>query len=402
MKILYLHQYFNTPAMRGGTRSYEMARRFVAAGHEVHIVTSSRSSESAGGWYETQEAGIRIHWLPVPYANAMGFLERIKAFLHFAFAASKKAVAIGGDVVFATSTPLTIAIPGVYASKRLGVPMVFEVRDLWPELPIAIGALKNPVLRVAARRLERFAYNNARQVIALSPGMRDGVVKTGYPAERVHVIPNSSDVDRFRGEGVNGERFLDRHPHLQGEKIVLYAGTLGRINGVGYLVELADAARSMNPALHFVIVGSGMEEDKVRSMAEQAGVLGENLTMLPPLPKSEIPDVLAAATVASSLFVDLPEMWHNSANKFFDALASGTPVMINYQGWQAELIHETGAGIVIPPDNAAEGVRLLSALIADEERYAAAQAAAAALADSQFNRDELANKLLQVLCDTVA
>lgn len=144
MKILYLHQYFTTPSMAGGTRSYEMARRLVAWGHEVHMITTDREGifDPKQKWYETDEAGIHVHWTPIPYSNKMSYGQRIKAFFAFSWRAARKAAKIGGDVVFATSTPLTIAIPGVYASKRLKIPMVFEVRDLWPELPIAIGSSK--------------------------------------------------------------------------------------------------------------------------------------------------------------------------------------------------------------------------------------------------------------------
>jgi UDP-N-acetylglucosamine:LPS N-acetylglucosamine transferase len=142
MKIIYLHQYFNTPTMVGSTRSYEMARRLVAYGHEVHMITSWREDDGRKNWFKTEENGINVHWLPVPYSNEMGFYERIKAFVKFALGSAKKAIELKGDIVFATSTPLTIAVPGIIASKINRIPMVFEVRDLWPEVPVALGILR--------------------------------------------------------------------------------------------------------------------------------------------------------------------------------------------------------------------------------------------------------------------
>ena len=197
MKITYIHQYFNTRDMSGGTRSYEMARRLVSMGHEVTMITSWRSSHVGTHWFETDESGIKVLWLPVKYSNHMSYAARVRAFFRFAFGAARKAASLPADVVFATSTPLTIAFPGIFAAKALNVPMVFEVRDLWPELPIAIGALKNSMLKYAAVRLERFAYNNSSRIIALSPGMRDGVVRSGYSENRVTVIPNSADLELF-------------------------------------------------------------------------------------------------------------------------------------------------------------------------------------------------------------
>ncbi len=403
MKIIYLHQYFNTPQMSGGTRSYEMARRFVAAGHEVHMITSSREKESnASGWVEEIIEGIHVHWLTVPYSNNMNFKARISAFLKFALASGIKARKVGGDVIFATSTPLTIALPAVYAAKRLKKPVVFEVRDLWPELPIAVGALKNPILKKAAKWLELFAYKNADHVIALSPGMGEGVIKSGYPPDRVHVIPNSCDTDLFQVLQSEGQKFLKFHPELQDGPLVLYAGTLGLINGVGYLVDIASAMLKIDRTVRFLIVGDGKEQDQIRRKAVSAGVLGKNLWMMPPVPKAEMPRLLSAATITTSLVIDLSELWNNSANKFFDSLAAGRPIMINHEGWQADLLRETGAGLVVPPDNADQSARMLHEFLADSEKTTKAGRAAFQLAKVRFNRDDLAGELLDVLkkaCD---
>src|SRR5262249_25944568 len=145
VRIVYLHQYFVTPSMAGGTRSYEMARRLVAAGHEVHMITTDQQA-SAGHhqWRETVEGGIRVHWIDVAYNNNMGFARRVVGFLTFALRAAGKAFRLQGDIIFASSTPLTVAIPALLASTRARVPFVFEVRDMWPDVPIAIGAIRSP------------------------------------------------------------------------------------------------------------------------------------------------------------------------------------------------------------------------------------------------------------------
>jgi len=349
MNITYLHQYFNTPDMPGGTRSFEMARRLVSMGHEVNMVTTSRvpNDSHRKGWYMTEEAGIHVHWLAVPYSNRMGFYKRLKAFLHYAIAASGKAASLNTDIIFATSTPLTVALPAVYASKRKRVPMVFEVRDLWPALPIAVGALKSPLMIHAALWLERFAYRNAAQVIALSPGMRDGVVKTGYPEDVVHVIPNSADLELFDVDEDIGIRFRNKYKWLQNNPLVVYTGALGRVNGVSYLVELAAKVKEDAPDVRFLVVGEGQEEGLIHDLAKSLGVLNENFFLLKRIPKREMPAILSAATVATSLVIDIKEIWNNSANKFFDALASGTPIAINHEGWQADMIREADIGMIL-------------------------------------------------------
>ena len=256
MKIIYIHQYFTTPDMSGGTRSYEMARRMVAAGHEVQMVTSDREPNANGsGWFKTVEAGIQVHWYPVPYSNHMSITQRIKAFFSFALAARKKAVELDGDIIFATSTPLTIALPAVTASRKKKIPMVFEVRDLWPEMPIAVGALKNPLLRFAAKKLEHWAYHNTEAVVALSPGMKEGVVRTGYPAERVAVIPNSSDNAEFEHDPEAAARFRAERDWLGDKPLLVYTGTFGPTNGVGYMVGLAKELKALNSPIRILLVG---------------------------------------------------------------------------------------------------------------------------------------------------
>jgi glycosyltransferase involved in cell wall biosynthesis len=400
VKVLYLHQYFNTPDMAGGTRSYEIARRLVAHGHEVHMITSWRQPTERKGWFEQQVDGIHVHWLPVPYSNHMSFRERIEAFSHFALNAGKRAISLGGDVIFATSTPLTIAIPGVQAKRRLRIPMVFEVRDLWPELPIAIGELRNPFLKAAARLLEKYAYRNSECIVALSDGMADGIVSCGYPREQVHVIPNSSDLALF-SKVIGHKTFRSKIQDIENRPLITYAGTLGTINGVGYLVDIAAAATKIAPQLRFAIVGEGKEEEFVRQRATTLGVLGSSLFMFPSVSKAEMPDVFAGSDVAISLFIDLEPMWANSANKFFDALAAGKPVAINYGGWQAKVLEKCGAGIRLPANDPMLAARMLADWTTDRAILQKGGIAARQLAEEFYDRDKLSNQLETVLLTTI-
>jgi len=397
MRIVYLHQYFVSPDMAGGTRSYEMARRMVAAGHEVHIVTSRTDGKMAGGWVKTEVAGINVHWLPVAYNNSMSIARRLRAFLEFAIKAGPRAASLEPDVIFATSTPLTIAIPAIWAKKRRKVPMVFEVRDLWPEVPIAMGAIKNPVLKWAARKLESWAYANSAQVVALSPGMAEGIRRAGYPEDRITCIPNSADVEIFDIPSEVGESFRAEREWLQDRPLLVYAGTFGRVNGIGYMVELAKEMAAINPEFRFLAIGNGAEEAQIRQAAEAVGVLNTNFFIEPPVSKSDLPRVLSAASVASSFVIPIEELWKNSANKFFDTLAAGRPMVINYGGWQADILKESGAGIELPYDNAREAALQLNSLVSDEKRMSLARKAAAKLAHETFAREKLAKNLISVI-----
>ena len=406
MKIIYLHQYFSTPKMDlGGIRSYEMAKRLVSWGHEVHVVTSDTSGTATKGqnadWVETNENGIHVHWLSVPYYNSMGFAQRVKAFLRFAAAAARKAASIEGDLVFATSTPLTIALPGVWAARRRKRPMVFEVRDLWPEIPIAIGALKSKPAIIAAQWLERFSYRNSAAVVALSPGMRDGVTEAGYPDDRITIIPNAADLDLFDTSEEAGLAFRRRYPWLQDCPMVLYGGTFGFMNGVSYLPKLAAEVKPIAPDIRFVAVGGGAEKDLVMKTARELGVLDKNFFIIERVNKEEMPAIHKAADIVTSLFINLPEMRANSANKFFDGLASGTPVAINYGGWHADLLRDANAGLQLDPDDLAGAAKVLVERLRDRSWLEQAGKNARKLAESEFARDDLARRLESVLTDVL-
>jgi len=401
MHIVYLHQYFATPSMPDGTRSYEMARRLVAAGHRVSMVASYRLPTDRTGWYTTNEDGIEVHWLPVPYSNKMSFTQRIGAFLRFAVGAARKAATLKGDVVYATSTPLTIAIPGAWASWRMGVPMVFEVRDMWPDVPIAMGILRNPALVKLARMLESFAYRRASHIVALAPGMRDDIVAKGVPASKITVIPNGCDNSIFGGAPDPAHSPRRKHAWLSDRPMVIYPGAVGRVNGVGYLVDVAKACRTIDPDVRFVIIGGGGEWEAVREQARQAGVLDISFFMLPAMPKNE----LAHWVIDSDLLMCLigPKSVSKDAvqNKFFDAMAGGKPTGNNFEGFQTRIAAEHDIGIVMD-DDAALGARQLCAKLRDRAWLEGAAERSRRLAAGEFSRDALAAHLRRVLEETVA
>ena len=400
MRLTYLHQYFATPDGSTGTRSYELARRLVARGHQVTVVTSNAQLPDladARRVVRTSVDGIRLVVIPVAYANEMGYRARIGAFVRFALRASWEAARVPADVVLASSTPLTIALPGIVARVVRRAPMVFEVRDLWPEMPIAVGALTNPVVIRVARAVEWLAYHASAHVIALSPGMADGVAARGIARSRISMIPNACDRAAFDVPTTAGDQIRAQLGVGAGAPLIVYAGAFGAVNGVEWLADVAAELRPLRPEARFVLVGRGAGREALLDRARARGVLDETLTVHPPLPKREIPALLAAATVATSLFRPIPEMESNSANKFFDALAAGRPVAINYGGWHRALLTESGAGIALPEADPAAAAALLADLVADGAGLERCREAARGLARDRFDRDILAEEFAAVL-----
>jgi glycosyltransferase involved in cell wall biosynthesis len=327
----------------------------------------------------------------------MGVAKRIWAFLKFMLLATWHSASTPADVVFATSTPLTVVVPGAISAWVRRVPWILEVRDLWPEIPIAIGALTNPFAIRLARAIEKVGYRSAAHIVALSPDMGTGIVASGTPANKVTVIPNFSDLDRFGGEIVDPELFLASRPELRGAQIVMYAGTIGLVNGVPYLADIAAEARAANSHAVFSVSGEGAERAALIGRAANLGVLGHNFFVYNQVPKREIPSALAAATVCMSVVIDLPELRANSANKFFDGLAAGRPMAINHEGWQADVLRESGAGIVLPTSDAANAWRLLEALLGSPTRLSTMGQQARRLAQDRFDKRALTAQLAAVL-----
>lgn len=399
MRILYLHQYFLEPSDGGGTRSWELARRLAAAGHQVAVVTSDLRVDRPT-WAVEHKAGFEIHRIGVRYDNALSYRARIEAFLRFATAAGPRARSIGGDVVFATSTPLTIALPGIFAARALRVPFVFEVRDLWPSVPIAIGALRNPVLIAAARALERLAYAEAKHIVALSPGMCEGVMAAGVQPARISMIPNACDFELFDVGPELGQAWRAEQAWLGDRPLLVYAGTLGYANGVGWLAELACALDRLGSNVAIAIVGDGREHPAIEARARELGVFERNLFMLGRRPKATIPAMLSASSGALSCFLELDALHDNSANKFFDALAAGRPVFLNHEGWLADMVREHDCGLVMPRDPAAAAA-LLQAKLDDSAWLRRAGESARALGRARFDRDAHARELEAVLLRAV-
>jgi glycosyltransferase involved in cell wall biosynthesis len=227
--------------------------------------------------------------------------------------------------------------------------------------------------------------------------MKESVCRTGYPANQVHVIPNACDI-RFSVEKRGAARaWLGKNPWVNGRKLVVYLGSVGKSHDVGYVASLAYSVATLADDICFAIIGEGPEVGIVERRARDLGVLNRNLYLIPPIPKRDAPEVLAAATAGISTMLPIPELEANSANKFFDYLAASLPVIINYGGWQRQVLDQSGAGLRLPAKDFAEAGRILTSYLHDEATLARAARAAAELAQTTFSRDGLAEDLISLL-----
>jgi glycosyltransferase involved in cell wall biosynthesis len=259
-------------------------------------------------------------------------------------------LSLKGDVVLATSTPLTIGIPALLKKWLHKTPFVFEVRDVWPEAVIAIGALKNKILQTLLYKLEALIYKNAEAIVPLSSDMKHSIL-TRYPKlinKPIVVIENISEINRFQNSYNVEAKILKRKIGFQPRFSILYAGTFGRVNGIDYVIKLSEKLIAKDPTIVFVLIGEGAEKKEIEQEAIDKSVFNRNVFILDAVSKQDLPQLYYECSMGSSFVIPIQELWANSANKFFDTLAAERPILINYQGWQKDVIQCKDVGYVLP------------------------------------------------------
>lgn len=384
MHILYLHQHFALPSGSTGTRSYEMARRWVAAGHKVTLICGRGDICGLPAQKQFEAEGIRVRVVGAAYSQKQGFLRRIGSFLHFMAACTLEGLRVRKvDVIFATSTPLTIGIPAMVLKWCKRIPFVFEVRDQWPEVPIEMGIIRNEAVKRVLLWLEKRIYVSSAAIVALSPGMAEGVRQILRRTQRrILVAPNSSDTELFRPD-IDGMP-VRKQMQWQDKFVVMHFGTVGRANGLEFLIDAADRLKTEQKIV-FVILGSGREKERLERKACERKLA--NVLFLSNKPKSELPEWVAACDVSTVIFADYPILQHNSANKFFDSLAAGKPVVLNYAGWQKDVLEQHKAGFGAQQHSLDEYVDNLTLLCNDKKLVEEMGCNAAGLAREKFCRE---------------
>lgn len=395
MYILYFHQHFSTPRGATGIRSYEMARRLLHHGHRVTMVCGSYGGGKTGldgpfrgGVRRGRVDGIDVVEFDLSYSNNDGFLKRSGTFLKYAWGSLKIALNEQYDLAFATTTPLTAGIPAIAARWLRRKPFVFEVRDLWPELPKAMGVITNPLVLGAMSTLEWVSYRSAERCVALAPGISEGIARRGVDASAIVVVPNGCDIEIFRSspspwrpEGVH-----------ENDLLAIFTGTHGIANGLDAVLDAADVLQRRGRSdIKLALVGDGRLKSALQERAEREGL--RNVIFHPPVDKQRLAGLMAAADLGMQVLANVPAFYYGtSPNKFFDYIAAGLPVLNNYPGWLAEMIEAEGCGMVVPPDNASAFADALERAADDRSMLKAMAERAANLAEREFQRQGLADR----------
>ena len=389
MKVLLLHQHFNTPSTGGALRSYYLAKALSDRNIGVVVITGYN-----GKIYKVENVeGIEVHYLPVAYENRFGFWKRSISFLRYNTGVLKQVGKIGDvKLCYAISVPLTIGLAALWIKGRYSIKYFFEVGDLWPEAPIQLGFVKNYFFKHFLYGLEKFIYSHAEAVVGLSPMIKTAVEQKA-PGKPVHLIPNMADTEYFRPNIKNIG--LEEKFGVRNKFVVSYIGAIGLANGLDFFIECARASQKTALPIHFMLCGDGALLAYFQRIATQYQL--KNFSVIPFQNREGVKELMNVTDAAFICYKPLPILETGSPNKYFDGLAAGKLILVNFGGWVREEIERERCGIYLDAKFPSEFTRKIEPFVADGSLLKQYQQASRLLAESKYSRKLLGEKFAGVI-----
>jgi glycosyltransferase involved in cell wall biosynthesis len=398
MKLTYINQHFVTNEGTSGTRTYDVSRYLVQMGHEVTIVCGLHDQSNLKRmpfWrlYRTEQIdGIKVRICNAYYSNKQRVPARLWAFAKFALVASLVTVLERrSDLIFATSTPLTVGIPGRIGAAIKGIPYVFEVRDLWPEDLLDAGRIKPGLQFKVWEWIEQFSYAKAKKILLVSKGFENRLLERGMAPHRLQTIVLGADGSLFRDVVPNHGFFEQRG--LQGKKIAIYTGAHGDANGLPQILDAAAILKD-RPDIAFVLMGEGKMKEALKADVAARGL--SNVHLLDPVPKWELPGILAACDIGLMILKQISRPRWVTPNKIFDYMFTGIPSIVNFAGTTAEMVEADGAGFATKPGDAEDLAAKIRQLADNPDERAAIGKHAREVAYARYDRRMIAEQLAEV------
>jgi glycosyltransferase involved in cell wall biosynthesis len=411
MKIVVIHQYFLRPEQGGGSRFNEMTRFWVEQGHEVtviagqvHYATGEKPEKYRGKTVvEEWQDGVRVLRAYTPSTFHQSIIGRMWAFGGFGAGASLALMTHvdEADVVLATSPSLLVLVPGLIGKWLRGWPLIFEVRDLWPESAVATGVLSesSPVTQFAYW-LEKTGYEAAEKINVLTPAFRKNIVERGLAdPEKITFIPNGADIEMFT-PGPRDEEIRERYGW--GDKfVVLYAGAHGIANHLWQLIDAAEILRDRGrDDIVLASVGDGPQKPELVAETKRRGLT--NMNWLDSVSKSEMPRLLRAADVGAAVLKRVETFKTVYPNKIFDYMACARPTLLAIDGVAREVIEEQAqSGVFVEPERPEELANTAEWMANHPEELQQMGARGRRFVEENFARPKLAARYLEVMNEVV-
>lgn len=388
MKVLILHQHFNTPENGGAIRSYYLAKALVDAGIKTIVITAHNEEK-----YKTESIeGIEVHYLPIAYDNRFDFSARSSSFLKFAWGATRLAAKFEGvNYCYAISVPLTVGLAAMWIKKRHNIPYIFEVGDLWPDAPIQMGFVKNYVFQQALYQLEKSIYQSADSIVALSPAIKSAIEKK-VSGKTVRLIPNMADTDFYKPDLKQPE--LEEKFGVKNKFVVSYIGAIGVANGLDYFIECANTCRKAELPIQFIMCGDGALLERLKGNASHLGL--HNLSFIDFTNRKGVQEIMNITDAVFVCYKNVPILETGSPNKYFDGLAAGKLIVINFKGWIKKEIEEARSGIYVDTLQPTDFVKQIKPFLSDQKLLSQFQEAARELAVKKYSRRLLSEAFSEI------
>ncbi len=406
MRILFLTDNFPPETNAPATRTFEHARRWVHAGAKVTVVTTApnfpagrlfpgyRNRLFQREWIDGVET-IRV-WTYIT-ANE-GFARRTLDYMSFMVTGFLAGLFLPRPHVIVSTSPQFFTACAAYVlSLFKRRPFVFELRDLWPDSIIAVGAMRESTAIRALKRLEYFLYRKAARIVSVTNSFKSVLSQNGIPADKIAVVRNGADLKGFT-PGPKPDDLLEKHA-LRGKFVAAYIGTIGMAHGLGTILDAAELMRA-NPSVAFVLVGDGAERAALQQRARDRGL--DNVIFAGAVGKDEVVRYWRVADAGLVLLRDRPVFRHVLPSKIFEAMATECPIVLGVLGESAALLEAAGAGIVIAPENPEALEQAINKLMTDPAGADAMGRRGRRFVESEFDRDKLAAAMLDELRSVAA
>jgi len=405
MNILVIHQYFLEKEGAGGSRFNQFAKFWANKGHKITIVagtvdyaTGNKNKKYRGKLVtkERIDKNITVFRCHVSEAYNKNFLGRLWAYFSFTLSSTWAGLLYIGkqDIIIATSPPLFVAIPGYIIDKLKRIPLIFEVRDLWPKFAIDTGVIKNNTLIKLSLCLEKWIYRKASLINVLTPAFKKYLISEKNVAEKkIIYIPNAADLDLIKPGSRNN--WVRKRYNWEDKFVILYVGAHGVANDLWQIINVAKILRN-NKNILFALVGDGMEKPKLKTEIQKQNL--KNIQFIDPVPKEKIVDFINASDVCTATLK--PIFTTTYPNKVFDYMAGSKPIILPIDGACRKLVvDEAKAGFFIKPGNAHDFKKKILYLYNHPEESKKLGQNGYNFVKENFDRQQLANKYLKIISE---
>lgn len=378
------HQHFNTPAIGGAIRSYYLASALVESGHSVVMITGFNGPKNT---FE-EVNGIEVNYLAIPYKNQFSFYARSWAFIKYVIGAIRIASNYKDfDISYGISVPLTVGICTRWIKFRYGIHYVFEVGDLWPDAPIQMGFIRNKIFQYLLFSLEKTIYEHADSIVALSPAIANEVEKK-IPGKHIDTIPNMADCEFYQPE--RKDPAIEMKFQLEGNLVISYIGALGVANGLEYLLNCAEASLENGLPVHFIVCGDGAMAKELRESALRRQLT--NVTFIGFVNRTGVKEIMNVTDAVFVSYKDIPILETGCPNKYFDGLAAGKMILVNFGGWIRSEIEEHGCGLFVDPKQTNDFIGKLLQVTASKDTLLKYQMKSRRLAENKYSRRQVSQR----------